>query len=50
MNKVIERLDIVYLIEKIVEIDKLKMLLLNDKQRQLFDYLPRPVIQYDPHR
>ena len=39
-----EKLDISYLLKKFYEIDKLKMLLLNENQFQLFDYLPKPVI------
>lgn len=48
--KVNERLDIVYILKKLVEIDKLKMLLLNDQQRRVFDYLPKPVVNYSNMR
>jgi hypothetical protein len=41
MKKIKERLDIVYILNKLVEIDKLKMLLLNSDQRKLFEYLPK---------
>lgn len=44
MKKVIQRLDIVYILNKLVEIDKLKMLLLDHHQRELFEYLPKPVV------
>lgn len=39
-----EKLDISYLLKKFYEIDKIKMLLLNENQFRLFDYLPKPVI------
>lgn len=39
-----EKLDISYLLKKFYEIDKIKMLLLNENQYHLFDYLPKPVI------
>ncbi|KAL4435716.1 hypothetical protein ABPG74_018267 [Tetrahymena malaccensis] len=44
MKKVVQRLDIVYILNKLVEIDKLKMLLLDHNQRELFEFLPRPVV------
>ncbi|KAL4472464.1 hypothetical protein ABPG74_018413 [Tetrahymena malaccensis] len=44
MKKVGERMDIIFILKKLIEVDKLKMLLLNDDQRKLFDYLPRPVV------
>lgn len=39
-----EKLDISYIMKKFYEIDKLKMILLNENQYNLFDYLPKPVI------
>ena len=33
---------------KLIEIDKLKILLLTDEQRELFDYIPKPSIVLDP--
>ncbi|KAL4499840.1 hypothetical protein ABPG72_015189 [Tetrahymena utriculariae] len=44
MRRVGERMDIIFILKKLIEVDKLKMLLLNDDQRKLFDYLPRPVV------
>lgn len=44
MKKVNQRLDIVYILNKLVEIDKLKMLFLDHNQRELFEFLPRPVV------
>jgi len=46
-KKVNERIDIVYILQKLVEIDKLKMILLNEQQRRVFDYLPKPVVDLD---
>lgn len=46
MKKVADRLDIIFVLQKLVEIDKLKILLLNQDQRQLFDFLPKPIVQY----
>ena len=39
-----EKLDISYILNKFYEIDKLKMLLLDQDQYHLFEYLPKPVI------
>ena len=41
---IIEKLDISYVLKKFYEIDKLKMLILNENQFHLFEYLPKPVI------
>ena len=43
-KSIMEKLDISYILNKFYEIDKLKMLLFNDNQYQIFDYLPKPVI------
>ncbi|KAL4445005.1 hypothetical protein ABPG74_018733 [Tetrahymena malaccensis] len=43
-KKLYHHLDIVYILKKLTEIDKLKMLLLDEQQIQLFEYLPRPKI------
>ena len=43
-NLIKQKLDISYILRKFYEIDKLKMLLLNEKQYNLFEYLPKPVI------
>lgn len=40
--------DILYVIKKLHEIDKLKMILLNKDQIKLFDYLPKPTISTNP--
>lgn len=42
-----EKLDIPYILKKFYEIDKLKMLLLNEDQYCLFEYLPKPFILHD---
>ncbi|CAD8185037.1 unnamed protein product [Paramecium pentaurelia] len=42
MSKITHTLDITYIIKKLQEIDKLKLILLNSDQIKLFDYLPKP--------
>ncbi|KAL4450520.1 hypothetical protein ABPG74_019418 [Tetrahymena malaccensis] len=44
-NKLYSYLDVHYLINKMIEIEKLKHLLLNENQIKLFEYLPRPVLK-----
>ena len=44
MKKIKQRLDIVYILNKLVEIDKLIALLLDSNQKKLFDFLPRPIV------
>ena len=39
-----KRIDITYIIQKIVEIEKLKVLLLDADQLKLFEYLPKPLL------
>ena len=39
-----QKLDISYILKKFYEVDKLKMVLLNENQYSLFEYLPKPVI------
>ncbi len=41
-------MDIVYIIKKLNEVDKLKMILLNEEQIKLFDYMQKPTIDIDP--
>ena len=41
------KLNITYLLKKFVEIDKLKTLILDKDQLNLFDYLPKPVILWN---
>ena len=43
-----ERLDIVYIIHRLTEVEKIKMLLLNNEQRKLFEFLPKPLIKLNP--
>ncbi|KAM3140748.1 hypothetical protein pb186bvf_007153 [Paramecium bursaria] len=45
MNK---QLDILYIVKKIQEIDTLKMLLFDENQIKVFEYLPKPLITEDP--
>ena len=44
VSSIFSQLDIKYILNKFAEIDKIKMLLLNEDQYQLFEYLPKPVI------
>ncbi|EAR83220.2 ATPase, histidine kinase-, DNA gyrase B, putative (macronuclear) [Tetrahymena thermophila SB210] len=45
-QKILDKhLDVMYLITKLLEIDKLKMLLLSEDQIKLFNYLPKPTIR-----
>jgi hypothetical protein len=38
------KLDISYIIKKLIEIEKLKLILLTPDQVKMFDYLPKPTI------
>ena len=44
VSSIFSQLDIKFVLKKFAEIDKLKMLLLNEDQYHLFEYLPKPVI------
>lgn len=44
LNKIDEKLDIIYIINKLLEIDKLKLLLLNKEELHLFEFLPKPYL------
>ncbi|CAD8072951.1 unnamed protein product [Paramecium primaurelia] len=48
VNKLEKCLDILFIIDKLQEIDKLKTILLTKQQVQLFDFLPKPLISLDP--
>lgn len=45
VNKIKENLDISYILKKIFEIEKLKLLLLDENQYYLFELLPKPLIR-----
>ncbi len=45
LEKIAKKMDIIFIIKKLIEIDKLKALLLNESQQKLFDYLPKPTIK-----
>lgn len=47
-RKIKERLNAVHILQKLVELEKLKILLLDENQLKLFDYLPKPLIQLNP--
>ncbi|EAR86247.2 transmembrane protein, putative (macronuclear) [Tetrahymena thermophila SB210] len=44
INKINQNFDILYIFNKLHEIDKLKQILLNKNQLKLFDYMPKPLI------
>lgn len=44
VSSIFAQLDITYILHKFAEIDKLKLLLLNEDQHHLFEYLPKPII------
>ena len=44
VKTIFSHLDIYYVLQKFMELDKLKMLLLDDNQFKLFEYLPKPII------
>ncbi|CAD8108698.1 unnamed protein product [Paramecium sonneborni] len=46
-NKIIKQMDILYILKKLQEIDKLKMILLTESQIKIFDYLQKPTIPLD---
>ncbi|CAD8160951.1 unnamed protein product [Paramecium octaurelia] len=48
ISKLDKCLDILFIIDKLQEIDKLKMILLSKEQVQLFEFLPKPLITLDP--
>jgi hypothetical protein len=45
VDKIKMRMDTLFLIKKMMEIDNLKMLLLTPDQLKLFNYLPKPKIK-----
>ena len=47
VDKLYYHLDILNITKKLMEIDKIKMLLLDPDQLHLFEYLPKPVINVD---
>ncbi|KAL4463998.1 hypothetical protein ABPG74_005935 [Tetrahymena malaccensis] len=46
-KKIEELTDITFILDKLIELEKLKHLLLNEKQLKLFDYIPKPKITKD---
>jgi len=49
-KQVLKDLDVIKMIEKMQEIDKLKLLLLNRYQREAFDFIEKPVITFDSQK
>ncbi|EWS76304.1 hypothetical protein TTHERM_000004890 (macronuclear) [Tetrahymena thermophila SB210] len=47
IDKLYYNLDIMHILKRLIEVEKLKRLLLNSDQIKLFDYLPKPTIHAD---
>ena len=45
----LEKMDLVYVIKKFLEVEKLKILLLNQDQYHLFDFFPKPFVTKSGH-
>ena len=45
----LEKMDLVYVLKKFLEIEKLKILLLNPDQYHLFDFFPKPFVTKNGH-
>ncbi|KAL4500596.1 hypothetical protein ABPG72_003020 [Tetrahymena utriculariae] len=44
VDKLYNQIDIFYLVQKLLEVEKLKRLLLNENQIKLFEFIPKPVL------
>lgn len=44
IQKVLQNLDILFILNKLIEIDKLKYILFDEDQLKLFEFIPKPVI------
>ncbi|KAL4499961.1 hypothetical protein ABPG72_015310 [Tetrahymena utriculariae] len=49
LQKLYNHLDIVYILNKLIEFEKLKKFLLNENQLRLFDYIPKPIIKLNKY-
>ena len=49
MRNFLEKMDLVYVLKKFLEIEKLKILLLNQDQYHLFDFFPKPYVTKTGH-
>ena len=49
VNNFLEKMDLVYILKKFLEIEKLKILLLNQDQYHLFDFFPKPYVTKTGH-
>ncbi|CAD8114123.1 unnamed protein product [Paramecium sonneborni] len=47
IESIYNQIDIIFIFNKLIEIDKLKKILLNDDQQILFNYIHKPIIQLD---
>lgn len=43
-KKLLENLDILFILNKLIEIDKLKYILFDEDQLKLFEFIPKPQI------
>ena len=49
VSNFLEKMDLVYVLKKFLEIEKLKILLLNQDQYHLFDFFPKPYVTKTGH-
>ncbi|KAL4468734.1 hypothetical protein ABPG74_005237 [Tetrahymena malaccensis] len=44
IDKLYNQIDIFYIVQKLIEVEKLKQLLLNENQIKLFEFIPKPLL------
>ncbi|EWS72548.1 transmembrane protein, putative (macronuclear) [Tetrahymena thermophila SB210] len=47
VEKIYQHLDIIYIVKKLLEFEKVKQILLNDDQRKLIQFFPKPLIDVE---
>ncbi|KAL4427195.1 hypothetical protein ABPG74_013399 [Tetrahymena malaccensis] len=47
VEKIYQHLDIIYIVKKLLEFEKVKQILLNEDQRKLVQFFPKPLINID---
>ncbi|KAL4468733.1 hypothetical protein ABPG74_005236 [Tetrahymena malaccensis] len=50
VDKLYNQIDIFYLVQKLLEVEKLKRLLLNENQIKLFEFIPKPVLTLEEQK
>ncbi|EAR90374.3 hypothetical protein TTHERM_00109270 (macronuclear) [Tetrahymena thermophila SB210] len=50
VDKLYNQIDIFYLVQKLLEVEKLKRLLLNENQIKLFEFIPKPLLTLDEQK